>query len=391
MRIGIAISLIGLLAASAGAAAGPKPPALGERVELLKLPKDKVPGVTWAFPLVRISPKGDRCVYIRRTGAPYKTMLQIRTFGPPVAEHAVLAATPSSPRCWLMALSGQCWRADSLQVAYLVADPKEESKDVPAHRRLGVAVFDWSLPRPRQSGGGAAPGSRLTATAVTFGPAGKGLWRAESDLEKYASCRVIGPGGVAYKSAGFAIYHLAPSPDGRRLAWVEQSPTWRRKSAVVVMDLKSRKVVRRVELHRHGGGPLVWAAGGKTLCYPDLVRVDRIYRSEIRALGLADGKTRLIARDAKALGALGDRLLANRGPACMPAMQFASSSAPRPGLDPRPRRNEIILLDLTKDSEPVCLAPGTFAQQLIGRDLIYAEANGPDVIIWRAPILTEAE
>jgi len=412
MRIQMLLLWTGFLATTCGAAA-PKSLALGDRVELMKLPKDKVPVITWAFAFVRVSPKADRCVYIRRTGAPYKTMLQIRTFGPPVAEQAALAATPATPRCWLMGFSGRCWRADGQQVAYLIADSKDERTDMPADRRLGVAVFDWSLPVPQQSGGGAGPSSPRTATAVTFAPTGKDLWRAESDVEKYASCRIVGPRGVIYKAAGVALYHLVPSPDGRHLAWIEQPPTGRRrhadvtaaareaaarkrikgvtvplreKSAVVVFDRASRKVVHRVELNRHCQDPMVWAAGGKMLCYADIVSKDRIYRLEIHALDLADGKTRLIARDAKAIGAVDGYLLANRGPGCIPMMQLASSWAPPPGTDPRPKRNEIVLFDLSKQAEPVVLVAEAFAQQLLARDLIYAEENGPDVIVWRAPL-----
>lgn len=414
MRSALVALLVGLPAAGLWAADAekPSPPRFGEPVELMKLPKDQVPLITFAGPFVRVSPTGERCIYLRRAGNPIQAMLHIRQFGPPPKEFAVPTAVPARLRYWLWGFFGHCWRADGRQVAYLLAGSKDGMADEPVRYRLGAARFDWSLPLPQQSGGGLGAGAKRSHTAVSFGAAGKGLWRAESDLRHYGSCRVVGPKGVVYEGKGFAIHHLVPSPDGRHVAWVE-TPPWpkRRRSglspaerekaarlglrqktpppptpAIVILDVATRKVVRRIALSRYSSPWPLWAAGGKRLCYGEISQIRRIYRREIKAFRLADGTTRVVLRDARPIGALGRWLVANRGPACIPMTQHSSSYRPPPGTDPRPKRNEIVLCDLESEAAPLPLLADAFAQQLVGRDLVYARENGPDVVVSKAAL-----
>jgi hypothetical protein len=413
MRSALIAMLVGLPAAGLWAADGekPSPPRLGEPVELMKLPKDQVPPMTFAGPFVRVSPTGDRCIYLRRAGSAQRTMLYIRQLGtpkefaPPTAVHAPL-------RCWLWGFFGRCWRADGRQVAYLLAGHKDGGVDEPVRYRLGATRFDWSLPLDQEFGGGLGANAKRSHTAVSFDAAGKGFWRAESDLRHYGSCRVLGPKGVVYEGKGFAIHHVVPSPDGRHVAWAEMPP-WpkRRRSglspaekeraarmgqrekapppptpAIVILDVATRKVVRRIALSRYSSPWPLWAGGGKRLCYGEISQIRRVYRREIKALRLADGTTRVVLRDARPIGALGRWLVANRGPACIPMTQHTSSYAPPPGTDPRPKRDEIVLCDLETEAAPRTLLVGAFAQQLVGRDLVYARKNGPDVVVSKAPL-----
>jgi len=158
-----------------------KPPGLADPVELMKLPKDALPVLSSARPFIRVSPSGDKCIYIRMTGADYKAMLHIRTFGLPVADHAVPAAVPASPLYWAWGLSGRCWRADGLQVAYLLAGSKDNMADEHIRHRLGAAYFNWALTPAQQSGGGLSRSAKRSHTAVTYACKGAALWRAESD------------------------------------------------------------------------------------------------------------------------------------------------------------------------------------------------------------------
>ncbi|MGB2822334.1 MAG: hypothetical protein WBF17_15215, partial [Phycisphaerae bacterium] len=314
---------------------------------------------------------------------------------------------------WLWGFSGRCWRADGMQVAYLLAGSKDGMANEDVRYRLGAARFDWTLPVPQQSGGGIAKPAERSHTAVTFGHTGDACWRAESDLREHSSCRVVGPKGMLYGGEGFAIHHLVPSPDGRHMAWVEVPPWKRRRRpaaapaareataraglrgrtpaeqvapCLVVMDIAAAKIVHRIRLPRFPGDPPVWAAGGKVLCYGHIAEINRVFRREIQALDLASGTARLVVRDAKAVGAVGGSLIANRGPACVPMMQHSSSYAPPPGTDDRPKNDAIVLCSLAEDSQPVVLLRGAFAQEVLGRDLIYAEENGPDVIVWKAAL-----
>jgi len=393
--------------------ASAKPPRLGDPVELMKMARDDLPCITFAQPFIRVSPNGDKCIYIRRTGGDYTAMLHIRTFGPPVAEHAVPAAVAASPTYWTWGFSGRSWRADGLRVGYLMVGSKDGMADQEIRHRLGVGYFDWTVPLPQQSGGGLDLGAKRSHTSVTYACRGTALWRAESDLRDYASCRVVGPNGVLYKGRGFAIHDLSPSPDNRHIAWTEvPAPRRRRRGAVpgaakeaaaragvkgkadpppvgtstVIVDTKTRKVVRRIPLSMNVCGPVVWAAGGDVLCYGDVVKIGKLYRREVKAMTVATGDSKLIVRDAKAVGVLGGRLVCNRGPACTQTVMMGSSYMPPPGTDPRPQTDSIVLCDLDKDAEPIPLRTGAYAQQVVGDALIYAEINGSHVIVWKVKL-----
>ena len=418
MRNLAAAVLIFLAPSLSLAAKPPRPPRLGERRELMKLPSNRIPLLSLANRFVRISPAGDRCLYLRRVGQSGETMLYLREFGSPVKEHAALTAVPTAALFWQWGMSGRCWRADGLQAAYLLAGTKDGRESEPVRHRLGVAVFDWSLQPAQQSGGGLGAGAKRTHTSVTFAPTGKGLYRAESDLKEYASCRVVGPRGVLYESKDAAIHHLAVSPDGKHIAWVEVPPHRRRRPAaggaggreaaararllrrargaapapdpatpaMRVVDLATKKLLRRVELSRYGSAPPVWSADGKWICHGQVVQADRLYRWEIRSLNIVDGESRQLARDALAVGSIGRWLVANRGPGCVPMTQLSSSYAPPPGTDPRPKQDEIILIDPAGKAPPVAIVPDAFAQQVVGRQIVAAQKSGPDVIVWKAPL-----
>jgi len=394
-------------------ATGAGAPVLGDPTELMKLAKEDLGAITFGRPFVRVSPTGQRCIYIRRTGKDYKAMLMIRTFGPPSKEFGAVTAIPVSPVFWTWSLSGRCWRADGMRVAYLLAAKKDGMTGEDVRHRLGLAHFNWDMPLPQQSGGGSTKGAARSHTAASYAATGKQLWHAQSDLRKYTSARVLGDKGVVYEAKGVAIYGLTTSPDGKLLAWTEASPRRRRprpadpaaaeadararlgkpappKAApryqLVVMDPKARKVTHRVAMQQWSVGPLVWAAGGKLLCYDDVAKVGRIFRAEVKTLDVADGKVKLVARDGRPVGAVGRWLIINRGPACVPMQQHSSSYAPPPGEDDRPKSNAVVLCDLTGGAEPRAVLPDAFAQQVVGGRLIYAYESGKDVLVMKAPL-----
>jgi hypothetical protein len=411
------LALVLLAAPATAAEKGAAPPTLGEPVELMKLGKEDLPAITFAQPFVQVSPTGERCVYIRMTRRGGKAMLMIRTFGPASKESPAPATVPVFPVCLGWGLSGRCWRADGLHVAYLVAASKDGMEGEDDRHRLGPAEFCWDLPVPQQSGGGSHKAAARSGTAVTYSASGEELWRAQSDLRKYSSARVVGRRGVVYEAKGVAIYGLTTSPDGRLLAWTEVAPHKRRarpfdraaaeadararlagrrprqgpaRPALVVMDPKAKKVVHRVGLRQRPAGALVWAAGGKLLCFDDVAKINRVFRAEVKALDVAEGKVSPVVRDARPVGAVDGWLVANRGPACIPMRQHASSYMPPAAKDDRPRTNAIVLCDLAGGGEPRTLLTDAFAQQVVGRHLIYAYASGNDVLVMKAPLKAKA-
>ena len=121
-----------------------------------------------------------------------------------------------------------------------------------------------------------------------------------------------------------------------------------------------------------------------------MVEIDRIFRAEVKARDVTDGKVRAIVRDGRPVGAVGGWLVANRGPACIPMRQHVSSYMPPAAKDDRPRTNAIVLCDLAGGAEPRVLLPDAFAQQVVGRHLIYAYASGNDVLVMKAPLTAKA-
>jgi len=387
----------------------------------MKLAKEDLPAISFAHPFVRVSPTHKRCIYIRRTGEDHKAMLMIRTFGPPAKEFGAPIAVPIFPIYWGWSLSGRCWRADGMRVAYLLAAKKDGMAGEDTRHRLGLAHFDWDTPVPQQAGGGATKGATRSHTAVTYSAAGKQLWHAQSDLRKYTSARISGDRGVVYEAKGVAIYDLTTSPDGKLLAWTEASPHRKRarpanpaaaaaaevnararvgrpappkagpRFSLVVMDPKTKKVVHRVRMRQRSAGPLVWAAGGKLLCYDDVAEIERMFRAEVKALNVTDGKVKLVARDGRPVGAVGSWLIINRGPACTPMQQLSSSYRPPAGEDDRPKTDVIVLCDLAGGTKPRVLLPGAFAQQVVGGQLIYAHKSGKDVLVMKASLTAKSD
>ena len=416
----VIVALLANAAAAQPAGAGATP-TLGDPTELMKLAEQDLPAISFAHPFVRVSPTYKRCIYIRRTGGDYKAMLMIHTFGSPSKEFGAPTAVRISPIYWRWSLSGRCWRADGMRVAYLLAGKKDGMAGEDTRHRLGLAHFDWDTPVPQQAGGGATKGAARSHTAVTYAAAGKQLWHAQSDLRKYTSARISGDRGVVYEAKGVAIYGLTTSPDGKLLAWTEASPHGKRarpadpadadaveanararlgkpappkaapRFSLVVMDPKVKKVVHRVGMRQRPGGPLVWAGGGKLLCYDDVAEVERIFRAEVKALDVTDGKIKLVARDGRPVGAVGSWLIINRGPACIPMRQHLSSFIPPDAKDDRPQANAIVLCDLAGGTKPRVLLPGALAQQVVGGQLIYAYKSGKDVLVMKASLTAKSD
>jgi len=403
MRACFVILLSAALAAAPAAAKEPSSPSvqLARTVELMKLPKDRVPAITFARPFVRVSPKGDRAIYIRRDGR--SAVMYLRKLDGQGQEGPVPAAAKMSSIHWQNAFSGLNWRADGMRVAYLVADKDKEGNLPEPPYRLGVQVFQWDLPVAQAAGGGGTGRKDMPCcTSVTYSADGKTLWRALGDEKNRTRAALAAASktrrklnGVLYRAEGVGIYHLAPSPDGRHLAWIEAaSRRGARKSnpsAVVVMDVGKLKIARRVLLGPLVVGPIdapppVWADGGKLLCYGDVVRIARICHREVHALDVKTGTTRLVIRNAVAVGATGKWLFLNRGPAVMPMSQMISSYAPIG--DPRPRRDAIVACRLDEGAGPITILDGAYLQQVTGGSLIYATRSGEHILVMKAALKT---
>ena len=150
-------------------------------------------------------------------------------------------------------------------------------------------------------------------------------------------------------------------------------------------------MIHRVGTRQKSAGPLTWAAGGKLLCYDDVAKVERIFRAEVKALDVANGKTRFVARDGRPVGAVGRWLILHRGPACVPMRQRVSSHLPLAVKDDRPKTNAIVLCDLAGAAEPRVLLPDAIAQQVVAGQLIYAYTSGKDVLVMKAPLAARSD
>jgi hypothetical protein len=260
----------------------------------------------------------------------------------------------------------------------------------------------WDLPNPQFK---LCRHMRLSGatgcTSLSYSPDGKVLYAAFSDPQSNKACGVTAwdssaqRGRVVYRREGAALYHLVPSPDGRRLAWVE---TYRRRRGkprrgpdVIVFDLRAGKCIYRIGLSADipawlDAQPPVWTADSRTLCYGDVIRLDRMARRQVLVLTPGQGDEKRLLRDALAVGAVAGGIVLNRGPACTPMAQLISSQAPVRGLDDRPKSNDIVLCDPARPGTFVTLMPNAFAQQASGRHVVYARESGGDVIVTRAEL-----
>jgi len=399
----LAIVCCGMLLSVGGVHAG-EGVRLGDPVELLKLPADQLPPITFARPLIRVSPDARRCLYIRAHG-PGKAKLHVRRIAEPRSDQPAVWDEPIPALYCRMSFAGLAWRADGQRVLFCQEPGRDEDGWAQGAfgRRMRPWHMCWDLPNPqyklcRYMGVKDATG----CTAMSYGPRGRMLWTAFSDPEHYKACGVTGwdsakrRGRTLYRRTGACIYHLAPSRDGKHLAWVETFQRKPRKAFrppdVVVFDVAVGKVHSRIGLAKHIPGwldtqPPVWTTDSQAVCYGDVVTENRVFRREVRLLPLGKGSVRALARDALAVGAAAEGIVVNRGPGCVPMAQGLSSFAP-PGGGATPRTNDVLLCG-PSETEPSVLVPDAFAQQVAGGHVVYARTSGDDVLVLRAKLVRE--
>ena len=127
----------------------------------------------------------------------------------------------------------------------------------------------------------------------------------------------------------------------------------------------------------------MWTADSKAICYGDVVKIDRVYRREVRVLGLGKKAGKVLVRDALAVGAIPGGIILNRGPGCTPMGQYISSLSPGPG-DDRPKTDNVVLCSLTGKTLPQTLVSNAYCQQVMGDRLIYAQRNADQVLVMQA-------
>jgi hypothetical protein len=370
---------------------------LGQPAELLKLPADQMLPLPSPWPMVRVSAARDRLLYVRRYGS--RAKLHLRKVGSAQSDDPVAWVEPIPTfYCW-MSFAGIVWRADGKRVLFC----QEPARDEPGYVAgvFGQAMRPWhvcyDLPMPQfTSCHHARIEGASGCTALSYSPDGNVLWTAFSEPKGFKVCGVTAASAadkstrVAFRRTGAAIYHLVPSPDGRYLAWVETFPSKAggafRGPEVVVFDIKGSRTAHRVSLSQHVPAwldtqPPVWTADSAAICYGDVVEQQGTYRREVRLLPLAKGKEQVLVRDALAVGAIEEGIIANRGPACEPMRQLISSYVPPGGTGGRPLMNQIVLCGGSARGAPAALVSDAFAQQVVGRHLIYAQRNGDDVIV----------
>ena len=366
------------------------------RKELLKLAKDLLPPHTMGRGMFRLSPSGNRYIYIRRYPG-YKYRLHFGQFKP---------AMTDSPAVWdrglptfycRMTFAGVTWRGDSQRVLFL----QEIDITGKEGHRMDPWEMKWDVKNPqfgRSKHMKLGDKDSTGCTAASYSPDGKTIWTAFGDVKGFKVCGVTenvqgrAKSRIVYRNTGRLIHYLAPSPDGKSLSWVETYPRKRgkvRAPDVVIADVKGGKVVRRIGLSKYIPGWLdakapVWTTDSAAICYGDVVHTDRLWRREVRVAKPSDETSRLLARDSIAIGAVDGGIVMNRGPACVPMRQSISSWAPIGSITPT--INEIIFCSLTAETEPVTLIGNAFAQQVRRGSIVYSQRNGDDILIMRATV-----
>jgi hypothetical protein len=386
----LAIALTGLAGETSD-----KTARIENRTELLKLAKDLLPSNVMGGGVFRLSPSGNRYIYIRRYPG-YKYKLHFGQFKP---------AMTDSPAVWdrglpafycRMTLAGVAWRGDSQRVLFLQEIDTTRDKG----HRMEPWEMKWDIKNPqfgRSKHMKFGDKNFTGCTAGSYSPDGKTIWAAFSDVKDFKVCGVTenvrgrAKSRILYRNTGRLIHYLTPSPDGRFLSWVETYPRKRAKGwrgpDVVIVDVKSGKVVRRIGLSKDIPGWLdakapIWTTDSAAICYGDVVQADRLWRREVRVTKPSDKTSRLLARDSIAIGAVDGGIVLNRGPACVPMRQSISSVVP-PGRF-TPIINEIIFCSLTAETEPVTLIGNAFAQQVRQGTIVYSQRNGDDILIMQA-------
>ncbi len=403
MRRCLAATAVVVFAWSA-ASPGEAPVQLGEPTELLKLPKDQVPPITFARPIVRVSPDAKQLLYIRMYGGG-KAKLHLRTVGDPRSDGPVVWDEPIPTLYCRMSFAGYAWRADGQRVLFCQEPAKgEDGYEAGVYgRRMRPWHMCYDLPNPQFT---SCRHMRLDGatgcTSLSYSPDGGKLWTAFSDPKGFKVCGITGPkaGGrptyqVLYRRTGAAIYHLVPSPDGKYLAWVETYPrksgSPRRGPDLVVFDVAKRRARLRLALSPDIPGwldaqPPVWMPDSRTVCYGDVTRVQGIWRREAGTVKIGREDPKPLVRDALAVGAVAEGVVLNRGPACIPMRQGLSSEAPVGSGADLPRSNDVVFCDPASKGTFVTLVPNASAQHVSGRHVVYAQVSGGDVLVLRAEI-----
>jgi len=402
MNNSIAVSAVCLtfaivLAGSVGHAAQ-KAVRIEDAKELLKFDKDILPPKMMGQSIFRLSPSGERYIYIRMyPGQEYQSKLHFGQFKPHMTDSAAIWDRAVPAFYCSLTFAGVTWRSDSQRVLFL---QEVDTKHDKGHR-MTPWEMKWDLKNPQLGRASHMEfGKKESAgcTSASYSSDGKTLWTAFSCVKSFKVCgiteKVRGRAmpRVVYRNTGRLIHYLAPSPDGKLLSWVE---TYRRKRGgnvgpdVVVADAKSGKVVRRISLPEQIPGWLdakgpVWTADSAAICYGDVVETDRIWRREVRVTRLSGKTSRLLARDSIAIGAAGGGIVLNRGPACTPMRQHISSFAPMGSRTPT--TNSIIFCSLDAKSDPVTLIENAFAEHVRSGTIVYSQPNGDDILIMKATI-----
>ena len=369
--------------------------------ELLKLKKGLLPPIESSAEIFRLSPSGNRFMYIRMYTEPnYGCKLHVGQLKPVLTDSAVIWERAIPAFYCRITLAGIAWQNDSQRVLFLQEVDTEQKKG----QRMDPWAMVWDINNPHFkliSCLGLGRSRATSCTAASYSPDGKTVWTAFSDVKNFTVCGVTETpqsgdrGRVVYRSKGRLIHYLTPSPDAKFLAWVETDPRKHldgNPPEVVVVDLKSKKVVRRIGLSEYIPNwadvkAPVWTADSASICYGDVIYADRIWRREVRVMPvkkLADKTSRLLARDSIAIGAVDGGIVLNRGPVCIPSRQGLSSYLPPGGITPT--RNDIIFCSLKPKTQPVTLIENAFAQHVRKDKIIYSQRNGDHVIFRQATL-----
>ena len=371
--------------------------------ELLKLPGDKVPLPESCRPFVSFSPDERR----------YMVIFTLRDRGlaiPHLGKTGAKAAPEPVPwdrrGIWTtycrLCLAGRPWTPDGQRVLFLHPLSRKDGRGWQEqwHRTMFPYAMRWDVPNPqcgRPRHMVLKDKGETGCTAATYSHDGKAVFTAFSDPKDFRSCGVtemaIGGksrGRVLYRKAGGAIWHLVPSPDDTRLAWIE---THSRKGKpvrgpeVVIVDRKSAKVIRRIGLTEHVWGwddaqPPVWSADGKAICYGRVVQHNHLIRREVR-LAEVDGKAdRALLGNALAVGATPAGIVVQYGRGCEPAKMSITSA-----VDVLCAKEwNVMLCPTDRKASPQMLIEEANVQQVIGRRIVLAERDGDRIVVKSAEI-----
>jgi hypothetical protein len=400
MKNAIVTATLILAAATSGlgADASEKTARIENPKELLKLNKDLFPPNMMGGGFFRLSPSENRYIYIRMyPGDTFGCKLHFGQFKPSAIDSpAVWDRAIPSFYC-RMTFAGITWRSDSQRALFLQEiDTKQK-----VAQRMTPWEMKWDIKKPqfgRARHMVLGDNDSTSCTSASYSPDGKILWTAFGDPKDFKACGITektqgrDKSRVVYRNTGRLIHHLTPSPNGKLLSWVETSSSKLAKSVapdVVIVDIKSRKVIRRIGLSNHGISWLgaqapVWTADSAGICYGDVVKIGRLWRREVRITKLSDKTSRLLARDSIAIGAADGGIVLNRGPSCVPMSQHFSSWRGPGGITPT--TDTVIFCSPAAKVKPTTLINNASAQHVRAGKIIYSQLNGNDILIMRATL-----